>query len=144
MATLKWFGEVVAQGRYGPNEYWIMSVTFVIAASSAILQLKFLNSAIASYQQIDFSAVYQVTVMIFTVVCALILCDEASAYTMTGLAAVFGFTSLCCLGIYTVTLKNSAIALNESNEHSDDYTAQSEKASKKEASDEKLPLKMPE
>lgn len=82
--------------------------------------------------------------MIFTVVCALILCDEASAYTMTGLAAVFGFTSLCCLGIYTVTLKNSAIALNESNEHSDDYTAQSEKASKKEASDEKLPLKMPE
>ena len=49
MATLKWFGEVVAQGRYGPNEYWIMSVTFVIAASSAILQLKFLNSAIASY-----------------------------------------------------------------------------------------------
>jgi len=143
MATLKWFGEVVAQGKYGPNEYWIMSVTAVVAASSAILQLKFLNSAIASYQQIDFSAVYQVTVMIFTVISALILCDEASAYSMTGLAAVFAFTGLCCLGIYTVTLKNSAIALNQDKGQSDDYTAQSEQANK-EASDEKLPLKVTE
>jgi len=122
MSSLKWFGEVVTQGTYGPQEYWIISVTAFIAVCSAILQLKFLNSAIASYQQIDFSAVYQVTVMIFTVICALILLDEASAYSWSGLAAVMAFTGLCVLGIYTVTLKTSSTAPAPSDELSDNFT----------------------
>jgi len=49
MSGLKWFGAIVTQGQFGTTEYWIMSVTIVIAVCSAILQLTFLNSAIASY-----------------------------------------------------------------------------------------------
>jgi len=87
-----------------------MSVTLVLAIGSAMLQLFFLNSAIARYQQIDFSAVYQVTIMIFTVVCALVLLEEAEAYTAVGLASILSCTALCVLGIYVVTLKTNYMA----------------------------------
>ena len=81
------------------QDFWIMSVCLFVAVCSTLMQLYYLNQAIARYQQIEVSAIYQVTIMIFTVVCALVIMDEASAYNVAGLLSIFGGTALCMIGI---------------------------------------------
>ena len=95
----KWFGEILAHGKFEPDDIWIASVCLVIAVSSALLQITFLNTAIANYQQVEVIAVYQVTIMIFTIICALVLLDEGEAYTMTGLLWLFFTVALMIAGI---------------------------------------------
>lgn len=106
-SCLKWSGEILTEGDLGAVECWILSVTLFVAVCSGVLQFTFLNAALASYQQIDFSAVYQVTIMVFTVVCALVLLDEAGAYSTSGLISILACTGLCIIGIYVVTLKSN-------------------------------------
>ena len=48
--------------------------------------------------------------MIFTVVCALTLLEEADAYSAGGLASIIGCTGFCVLGVYVVTLKSNYIS----------------------------------
>mmetsp|Transcript_9985 Transcript_9985/g.12524 ORF Transcript_9985/g.12524 Transcript_9985/m.12524 type:complete len:93 (-) Transcript_9985:266-544(-) len=51
--------------------------------------------------------------MIFTVVCALILLQEADAYSTSGLGLVLSCTALCVLGIYVVTLKSNLVIASQ-------------------------------
>ena len=89
----------MAYGDLDSQDIWIMSVCLFVAVCSTLMQLYYLNQAIARYQQIEVSAIYQVTIMIFTVVCALVIMDEASAYNVGGLLSIFGGTALCMIGI---------------------------------------------
>ena len=106
----KWFGEIMAQGKFEPDDIWIATVCLVIAVASSLLQLTFLNKAIACYQQVEVIAIYQVTIMIFTIMCALILLDEAEAYTQTGLLWLLGTVALMIAGIQVVTWKTNKLA----------------------------------
>ena len=78
--------------------------------SSSLLQITFLNTAIARYQQVEVIAVYQVTIMIFTIVCALVLLDEAEAYTKAGLLWILFTVILMSAGIQVVTWKVNVLA----------------------------------
>ena len=48
--------------------------------------------------------------MIYTVVCALVLMDEASAYSGLGLTSIFGGTALCMVGIQVIACKTNYLA----------------------------------
>ena len=78
--------------------------------SSSLLQITFLNTAIARYQQVEVIAVYQVTIMIFTIICALVLLDEAEAYTKSGLLWILGTVALMIAGIQVITWKTNVLA----------------------------------
>jgi hypothetical protein len=55
---LKWVSEVIQNGDYGTTEYWIIGVGISLVPIEAFFQLKFLNKAIAKYQQIEVAAIY--------------------------------------------------------------------------------------
>ena len=46
----KYFGEIVAYGDLDSQDIWIMSVCLFVAVSSTLMQLYYLNQAIARYQ----------------------------------------------------------------------------------------------
>ena len=59
------------------KEIWLGAIFVVSILVSCTLMLKFLNSAIAKYAQVEVIATYQVAIIVFTVICALVLVDEA-------------------------------------------------------------------
>ena len=97
----------MAQGQFSPADYALISICLVAAVSSVLLQISFLNQAIARYSQVECIAIYQVTIMVFTVVCALVLLGEAKAYTTGGLLSVFGCMLLMFAGIQILTWKTN-------------------------------------
>ena len=107
MVFLKWFGETIAQNIFGPTECIILTVCSVVAVASSVLQLIFVNSAIARYQQIEVSAVYQVMIIIWLVVCALLLLDEGDMYTTSNLLLIMLGIAFCILGIQVVSWKTN-------------------------------------
>ena len=59
--------------------------------------------------------------MIFTIICALVLLDEADAYTKTGLLWIFGTVALMIAGIQVITWKtNSLSAIDAADSDADD------------------------
>ena len=97
----------MAQGQFSPADYALISICLVAAVSSVLLQISFLNQAIARYSQVECIAIYQVTIIIFTVICALMLLGEAKAYTRAGLLLVFGCIILLFAGIQILAWKTN-------------------------------------
>ena len=124
----KWVGEILAHGKFEPDDIWIASVCLVIAVSSVLLQITFLNTAIANYQQVEVIAVYQVTIMIFTIICALVLLDEGEAYTMAGLLWLFFTVALMIAGIQVIAQKTNSISVAEMSGDSDQVSPDNEQA----------------
>ena len=84
----KWISELIVQFQEenreisleSGSENLLLVYSIIILAISAPLQIYFLNRAIALYAQKEVIATYQVTVMIFTIICGLILVDEDEEY----------------------------------------------------------------
>ena len=113
----KWFGEIFTSSSFKDfeaNDLWVMTVCLVIAVASAGLQFAYLNQAMARYAQVEVISIYQVTIMIFTIVSGLLLMDEAQAYTKAGLLTVFGCAMFMVLGIQVLTCKTNHLATVDS------------------------------
>lgn len=52
---------------------------------------------------------YQVTIMMFTVICALVLLGESQAYTKMGLISIMLCTGVMVLGIQVIACKTSSL-----------------------------------
>lgn len=107
---LKWLSIVIKNKDYSTVEYWIIGVGIALVPLEAFFQLKFLNKAIAKYQQIEVAAIYQVNLMVFTILCGLILLQEAKAYTNASLCLILVCTCLCLGGIFTLMIKQNLIS----------------------------------
>ena len=81
--------------------------------------------------------------MIYTVVCALVLMDEASAYSGLGLTSIFGGTALCMVGIQVIACKTNYLASYDqkfiSNEVRTRSDSQDDELLKEEKTDDTLP-----
>lgn len=58
--------------------------------------------------------------MIFTIICALVLLDEAEAYTKTGLLWIFGTVALMIAGIQVMAWKTNKLADIDAESDEDD------------------------
>ena len=111
----KWLSELIVQFQEEHREITLESgsenlllvYSIIILAISAPLQIYFLNRAIALYAQKEVIATYQVTVMIFTILCGLILVDEDEEYSSEGYVFIPMSVALMIAGILVLFCKNN-------------------------------------
>ena len=79
---------------------WGWSIFFIlIALSVASVQLKTLNIAMESFDQISIDPIYEISLMIFYMLGGSIVLDEQKMYSWGRLMAMFGAVVICMCGV---------------------------------------------
>ena len=79
---------------------WWWSILFLaLALAVATVQLKTLNVAMESFDQISIDPIYEISLMIFNMLGGAIVLDEQKMYSWARLAAMLGASMICMFGV---------------------------------------------
>jgi len=103
----KYSGEMITSKEF--NEAPVLCVALIaIGVLLATLCVHLLNIMMKVYDNMDVMPMYQSCVFSMPIMFGLVLLDEASHYTWTGLVGIFAGTFTCLLGVYILYMKSRA------------------------------------
>lgn len=105
----KFLGELIESHDF--TDYPMMTISlFLMATLGAYVLFYTINWAMRYYEQLDVIPTYFAQILVWTLLCGLIVLDEASQYTAGALAGIFIAALACFVGIQLLVMKSNAIS----------------------------------